>query len=287
MRAVDAHTCIAQDVRSAKSSFYWPMLFQTREKREALFAIYAFARVLDDIADGHQTGNEKRQALEDWRLWLTSCFTDGAAPPNNNTPLKVGLYDVMERHTLPLEPFLALICGMEADVNRPIIAPTWAELEVYCGQVAGAVGLLCLAIWGWTGDEANAFDTATGEALQLTNILRDISDDARIGRLYIPDEALQQANVIQREPDTILSDPNFAQAYAIVSDRAALRFDQARNLWPTGTSKALKPAWVMLRTYEALFRKVQKTGFTLHTPRTRLSSIEKVFHLTAAYLTTP
>lgn len=286
MRASEAHSQIAREVRSAKSSFYWPMLLQARPRREALFTIYAFARVLDDIADGSQTTDEKRKALTDWREWINACFADDN-PPSNDTALKVGLLDVIEKFALPFEPFLALISGMEADVEGPIVAPTWPELEVYCGQVAGAVGVLCLAIWGWRGHDANAFATATGEALQLTNILRDVADDAKVGRLYIPEEALALASITQREVQAVISEPGLSQACKFVAERARIRFAEARKLWPQDAPKSLKPAWVMMRSYEALFRKVQKTGYAFDAPRVRLSKVGKTFHIATAYLTAP
>ncbi|MBT4739012.1 MAG: squalene/phytoene synthase family protein, partial [Rhodospirillaceae bacterium] len=201
------HTAIAQQVRSAKSSFYWAMRLQDRPRREALFVLYAFAHTIDDIADGPGSIAEKKVAIEIWRSW----FSNGGDIAGSET-LSTGLAEVIERFELPNGPFLALIDGMEADINGPIIAPSWADLEVYCGQVAGAVGELCVAIWGWRGDAAKAFATATGEALQLTNIMRDISEDARIGRLYIPEEALNLANIESRDPLAVITDQNFGDA---------------------------------------------------------------------------
>lgn len=286
MSPAEAHSQIAQDVRSAKSSFYWPMLFQAKAKREALFAIYALARVLDDIADGSATRDEKRRGLDTWRTWISSCFEGGVAPRPDD-PLKIGLYDVIKKYALPPEPFDALIAGMEADVNGPIVAPTWAELEKYCGQVAGAVGELCLVIWGWEGKDAKAFATATGDALQLTNILRDVREDATIGRLYLPEEALAKANITTRQPLNVVATSNLSTTCDLVIDRAKTRFRDAETLWPNNAHRDLRPAWVMLQLYKALFEKVQTTGFSPSAPRARLSGLEKILRFTTFYLNAP
>jgi presqualene diphosphate synthase len=286
MNATEAHSQIAHDVRSAKSSFYWPMLLQAKAKREALFAIYALARVLDDIADGPAPQDEKRRALDTWRTWIASCFEHDIVPETGD-PLRIGLHDIMKKYALPLEPFDALIVGMEADVNGPIVAPTWIELEEYCGQVAGAVGELCLVIWGWQGEGAKAFAAATGDALQLTNILRDIREDATIGRLYLPEEALVSAGVTGRQPFDVVNDSNLSTACDLVIERAKTRFQEAEALWPHHANRDLRPAWVMLKLYKALFEKVEAAGFAPSGPRARLTRLEKISHLTTAYLNTP
>ncbi len=258
------------------------MRFQNQPEREALFALYTFAHTVDDIADGPGPVTDKLTALETWRSW----FSDGGTVQGYEC-LSSGLADVIERFDLPEDPFLALIAGMEADVNGPIVAPSWTALEKYCGQVAGAVGELCLAIWGWRGDDAKAFATATGDALQLTNILRDVSEDAQIGRLYIPEDALKIAGVGTRDPIAVLTDPNLSRAFAAVIDRAETRFTEARALWPQQAEKTLRPAWIMLRSYEALFHKINAAEFSPNGNRIRLSKIEKLFHFSAAYLSCP
>ncbi|MGB1876679.1 MAG: phytoene/squalene synthase family protein [Rhodospirillaceae bacterium] len=276
------HVDIARQVRSSKSSFYWAMRLQDLPQRQALFALYAFAHTIDDIADGEETPSAKRAALESWRSWLLNGGTI-----EGYESLSIGLAEVIDRFSLPQEPFLALIAGMEADVNGPIVAPTWAALEAYCGQVAGAVGELCLSIWGWRGDAANSFAAATGEALQLSNILRDIGEDAKIGRLYIPEEALSAAKIDTRHPAEVLTDRNFAQACDPVFRRAEKRFADAHGMWPINAERTLRPAWIMLRSYEALFGKVQAAGVQPGGKRVRLSKIEKLLHFFTAYLSCP
>ncbi|MDG2244013.1 MAG: squalene/phytoene synthase family protein [Rhodospirillaceae bacterium] len=276
------HTEIARQVRASKSSFYWAMRLQDLPRRQALFALYAFAHAIDDIVDGEEATAVKRATLENWRSW----FSHGGTIDGYES-LSIGLAEVIDRFTLPQEPFLALIAGMESDASGPIVAPTWTALETYCGQVAGAVGELCLSIWGWRGDTANSFASATGEALQLTNILRDISEDAKAGRLYIPEEALSTASIDTRLPAKVLADRNFPRACDPVFRRADQRFADAQAMWPINAERTLRPAWIMLRSYEALFRKVRDAGVQPDGKRVRLSKIEKLFHFLAAYLSCP
>lgn len=286
MNLNDAHKTVAQQVRAARTSFYWPMLLQSRAQRRALFAIYDYCRTLDDIADDPGPTPQKHKALDLWRERVTR----GLAAPRSGlaeTPLQVALADVVATFDLPTTPFLALIDGMEADINGPLIAPPWTALETYCAQVAGAVGDLCLAVWGWRGEQANAFAKATGEALQLTNILRDVNDDALNGRLYLPREALAAAGLSEQSPIDVFNSAELSAALQPVFERAQQRFDEARALWPKTAPSSLRPAWVMLALYHALYRKVAETGVGPDKPRARLSRLEKTLHLTRAYVTVP
>lgn len=286
MSIADSHKAIAKQVRRAGTSFYWPMLLQPQAQRRALFAIYAYCRTLDDIADDSRPVPEKRQALSRWRAYVTHAF----APTHSNSsesPLLNALRNVVEEFDLPPEPFLALIDGMEADVNGPILAPSWDSLETYCAQVAGAVGDLCLCVWGWRGADAQAFAKATGEALQLTNILRDVKDDAHEDRLYVPKECLSAAGVSNCTPVAVLDHPKLDLALRPVFERAEQRFAEAKSLWPKNAAPSLRPAWVILSLYQALFKKIVATGVGPTKPRARLSRLEKIRHLSAAYMSVP
>lgn len=276
---------IANQVRASGTSFYWPMLFQNRSYREALFAIYAYCRVLDDIADRPGTIESKRNDLEGWRLQLNHLFSNEPVKTDSQDILVNVLADAIERFNLPQAPFNALIDGMETDVNGPLVAPDWQSLHTYCERVAGAVGQLCLAVWGWRGPEADQFATATGEALQLTNILRDLKEDSAIGRLYLPEEALATARIDTRIPLEVLSHPNLNDACALVIAQTKIRFSDAHECWRKSEARTARPAWVMLQLYEALFLKIVRTGFGPNRARARLSKAEKVYHLLRAYVT--
>lgn len=256
------------------------MLLQARPQRRALFAIYDYCRTLDDIADDPGPISQKQIALDLWRERVTRGLQNGIA----DTPLQVALADIVTLFDLPSAPFLALIDGMEADINGPIVAPNWRELETYCAQVAGAVGDLCLCVWGWRGEDANAFAKATGEALQLTNILRDVKDDALIGRLYLPSEPLAASELAGHTPIDVLNSTELPAALQPVIERAKQRFDDAHALWPKNAHSSLRPARVILELYQALFRKVVKSGVGPDKPRVHLNRAEKIRHLATAYL---
>ena len=174
---------------------------------------------------------------------------------------------------------------MKADVNGPFVAPEWTELQIYCGQVAGSVGDLCLCVWGWRDPIAQDFAHATGEAMQLTNILRDLQEDVANGPLYLPKEALTEAEIHSRVPLEVLSHQNLIRACAHVADHAERKYRQARTLWHTVKHKEATPAWVMLCLYQALLRKVIKSNYRPNGPRIRLSVFGRAYHLTHAYLT--
>ena len=281
----DMHNAVAAQVRAAGTSFYWPMQFQRRAHREALFAIYTYCHVLDDIADRPGSAEIKRSDLESWRKQIDRLFSKVPIEETSKDPLTNVLADAISRFNLPQAPFKAIIDGMERDLNGPVIAPDWSSLQTYCGQVAGAVGDLCLAVWGWRGTNADQFANTTGEALQLTNILRDLKEDTEQGRLYLPEEALMKAEIETRVPLDVLTHPNLDLACEPVVQRAQQCFTNARALWATANTKTARPAWVMLLIYEALFGKVRRNGFGPERSRARLSQAEKLFHLLRAYVT--
>lgn len=286
MSSAESHKAVAKQVRTARTSFYWPMLLQPQAQRRALFAIYAYCRTLDDIADGASPIAEKNKALSLWRNHVTHGFASTGSG-SSEVLLLNALKDVVEQFDLPTTPFLALIDGMESDVNGPIVAPSWAALETYCGQVAGAVGDLCLCVWGWRGFDAQAFAKATGEALQLTNILRDVKDDAQDGRLYLPRECLTAAEIGDNAPAAVVAHPKLDLALQPVFEHAEQRFTEAKSRWPQDAPPSLRPAWVMLSLYQALFNKVVETGVGPDKPRARLSRLAKMRHLAAAYMSVP
>ena len=280
-----AHTEIAKRVRAARSSFYWPMLLQSKSQRQGLFALYAYSHALDDIADGPLSKTDKLLALNEWRMVVEKSFTTDIKTITLKNPLAIGLSDIIPRFSLPKGSLIALIEGMEADVNGPIVAPTWAELTAYADQVATAVGVLCLQIWGWHGPESGAFAHSTGQALQLTNILRDVEEDARNGRLYVPVEALEAAGIDQRNPIDVINHPNFPEACTHIADRAQNHFTTAKQLWAGKHPESARPAWVMLRSYKALFKKINRNGIGTLGPRVSLSRLQKITTLCSAYLT--
>jgi squalene synthase HpnD len=287
MSQQDQHDYVARQVRAAGSSFYWAMRLQNPDHRRALFAIYAYCRALDDIADGPMSRDQKRAALKVWRDTVTSAYSAPDLEPQRvDEPLVWALKDTITRHALPREPFLALIRGMETDVEAQVIAPTWPELLAYCDDVAGAVGELCLATWGWRGGEATSFAQTTGRALQLTNILRDVWDDAAHGRLYLPQEALSDAGVDVTAPGTVVRHANLHLACEIVADTAAEFYTSVNKNWPQPLPRELRAARVMVNVYQKLFRKIRARGWS-EPKRISLSPFAKMTTALATVLSRP
>src|SRR5258705_9559019 len=197
------------------SSFYLGMRVLPKAEREAMFAIYAFSRAVDDIADDTSGARGVRHdELDSWRRAIESLYTESPSPR------AAFLTRAVQRFGLRKQDFLAIIDGMEMDVIEEIRAPDLANLDVYCERVASAVGRLCIKVFGM--EETQGFELARqlGRALQLTNILRDIDEDAAVGRLYLPRELLDEVGIRSNDPDEVIADPAVDKACRGVAQMA-------------------------------------------------------------------
>ena len=213
-----------------------------------------YCRELDDLADNNSTKTDKIQALNKWRDKIEILFSAHSSEIDLANPLLAALAETIAAFDLEKEPFLDLIDGMEIDVNGPVIAPNWHALSIYCHKVASSVGTLCLSVWGWRGMQAERFAKATGEALQLTNILRDIKEDSIAGRLYLPIEALVDAKINTRIPSEVFKHPALEKACLPIIRRTNNQFEQARQCWKESSVAQARPAWVMLELPRAFLR---------------------------------
>jgi phytoene synthase len=235
---------IARQVRAASTSFYWAMRLLSRTRRDAIFAVYAFCRAVDDIADSDQTVARKKALLAEWRGEIDRLFAGRA-----RMPVACALIAPAQAFGLERGDFMAVIEGMEMDVDGPIVAPTRAELDVYCDRVACAVGRLCIPIFGEPGETGAAVAGQLGRALQLTNILRDVAEDAEDGRLYIPRELLEAHDIPLGDPAEALAHPNFALAWRALAGEAQSRFAAAENAMQRCNRRKVRPARVMMEVY--------------------------------------
>lgn len=254
----------------AKTSFYWPMRLLPQAKRNAMFALYGYCRALDDIADDPGGSDEKRHALTLRRDDIDALFAG-----NPRLPEVVALREPLRRFALPKAELLEIIAGMEMDVAGEMFAPDLTALRLYCRRVAGAVGLLAVRIMGADGDDVQTFAVTLGEALQLTNILRDIDEDAALGRLYLPRDFLQAEGISPSLPLTeILSHPSREKVCARLTDLADRRFQESRKLLSEIGGRQLRPAIAMMAVYARLFERLKARGFAKPAPRLRLSKTE-------------
>lgn len=256
-------------VEKSSSSFSLGMQALPADRRGYLFAIYAYCRILDDIADDIEDRDEKIELLDQWREKIDQMVI--GKPSCEVTRI---LYDAVTDHHVPSDELYVLIEGMKADALGPIVTPSWDDLYTYCRQVAGSVGLLALPLFGRKDEGAKEFAIELGYALQLTNILRDVSEDYDIGRVYLPKEPWEQNQV------TDLNSPEIKNVLQAVADRAQEHYVNAEKKLREIGSYDLKPAILMMVVYRKLFEKMKKRGWHILTPRMRLSTMEKMMTMT-------
>jgi phytoene synthase len=262
-------------VRAAGSSFYWAMRFMPERKREALFAIYAFCREVDDIADGEQSREGKIVALDRWRQNIDRMFEGQPCDPITRV-----LAEAIHPFGLRRQDFTAVIQGMEMDARGPVIAPSQEELDLYCDCVAGAVGRLCVHVFG-EADAGQSVAGSLGRALQLTNILRDVKDDAAIGRLYLPRDVLAREELADMPPTAVIQDARLPRAMAAVGAMAERAFVEAERALSYCDRAKMRPAVVMMMVYRRHLERLRANGWNPLPPRTGLAragaKIEKLW----------
>lgn len=228
-----------------RSSFYWAMRLLPAPRRRAMFALYDYAQALDHIADEGDDRDTARARLAVWRAALTAWRESGIALH----PELAALAPFIRAHDLPLSELELLIDGMEQDVNLPLTAPEPEALELYCRQVAGTIGMLTIRILG--RPDAGDFALALARALQMTNILRDVGEDAARGRLYLPRDCLERAGIVTPGPQAVISHPALAMACQDFANQTRAAFARADDALQSCGRRGLWPAVAMMATYRA------------------------------------
>jgi len=241
--------------RASGSSFYTAMRIMPRAQREAMYEIYAFCRKVDDIADESGPRDVRLDQLRLWRSDIDALYQGSAVSRARS------LAGPVKAFGLRREDFQAVIDGMEMDVVADIRAPDWNKLDLYCDRVASAVGRLCVRVFGMDEKAGIALAYHLGRALQLTNILRDIDEDAAIGRLYLPREALREAGIASSDPQTVLSHPNIGQACAQVAARAGEHFAEADRIMDKCARRTVRAPRIMRVAYGAIHKALLKRGW--------------------------
>ncbi|MFZ0426458.1 MAG: presqualene diphosphate synthase HpnD [Xanthobacteraceae bacterium] len=257
--------------RASGSSFYSGMRILPRAQREAMFEIYSFCRAVDDIADDPGPRDQRQAALDQWRRDLAALYA-GAPPPQ-----LAGLAEAVRAFTLEQADFLAVIAGMEMDVVADIRAPDRATLDLYCDRVACAVGRLSVRVFGMERDAGLALAHHLGRALQLTNILRDLDEDAVMGRLYLPREALRDAGIISTDPMTVLDNPMLGEACNVVVELAKTEFQVARAIMAQSPRRVVKAPRIMGEAYRLILSGLIARGFAPPRQRVRLPRAKFLF----------
>lgn len=260
--------------RSRGSSFYAPMRILPRPRREAMFEVYSFCRAVDDIADAPGPRAPRAAELTAWREDIDRLYDGAEAQVCLPDHLK-GLAAAIRTFDLQREDFLAVIAGMEMDVEADICAPDLATLDLYCDRVASAVGRLCVRIFGIPPQERLGLAHHLGRAFQLTNILRDIDEDAAIGRLYLPREALLAAGIEAISPQGVAASGAIEEACALVIARAEEHFRQAQAIMARCPRQTLRAPRIMAEVYRSILETLRARGFApprkrMRTPRHRV-----------------
>ncbi len=271
---IGAPAAKAVQKKAKSSSFYLAMRLMPAEERDAMFAIYAFCRKVDDIADdGVGTRAERHERLEQWRADLCGLYAGTVAQQVRF------LAPAITQYGLRLDDFLAVLDGMDMDVAEDIVAPDLATLDLYCDRVASAVGRLSIKVFGM--DEGPGFDLAhhLGRALQLTNILRDIDEDAAIGRLYLPREYLQEMDCCRSlDVSAIVNKPQIDAVCRKVAAQAHHHYDEAQRILAAKPRGRIKTPRLMGAVYSQILSASEAQGFTaprhrVSLPRSRLLSL--------------
>jgi squalene synthase HpnD len=241
------------------SSFYAAMRILPRAQREAMFQIYSFCRQVDDIADSDGPRPQRLAALQQWRDDIDALY-------RGDLPGRLADYAAsVRRFDLKREDFLAIVDGMEMDVPQDIRAPDLATLDLYCDRVASAVGRLSVRVFGLSQDDGIQLAHHLGRALQLTNILRDIDEDAGIGRLYLPREGLLHAGITSTDPLKVIADPALPKVSAPLVGRARVHFEQADEIMGRNPRRLVRAPRIMSKYYRAILELLVVRGFA--TPR--------------------
>jgi presqualene diphosphate synthase len=251
------------------SSFYAAMRILPREQREAMFQIYSFCRQVDDIADSEGPRPERLGALQQWRDDIDALYRGHPPPRLSDYVASVGRFD------LKREDFLAIIDGMEMDVPQDIRAPDLATLDLYCDRVASAVGRLSVRVFGLPEQDGILLAHHLGRALQLTNILRDIDEDAAIGRLYLPRESLLLAGITSDDPLKVVADRALPKACPSLVARARAHFEKADEVMRRNRRRAVRAPRIMSKYYRAILELLVARGFAAPRTPVRVSKMAK------------
>ena len=252
------------ETQASGSSFYAAMRLLPARERAAMFAIYDFCRKVDDIADDPGPSKaERTAALDEWRADLTALYAGLTGRRTQDLAAPVRDFDLRQ------DDFVAVIDGMQMDVDADIRAPSFAVLDLYCDRVASAVGRLSVRVFGMDERPGRTLAHHLGRALQFTNILRDLDEDAAIGRLYLPAEALATEAIDGDDPVSVVAHPAIDRACRWLAAKANDHYAAADAIMAARPIGRLRPPRLMSAVYGAILRRMEIEGWTA--PRARVS----------------
>jgi len=256
--------------RTRARNFYYAFVALPAEKRRALCAVYAFMRYCDDISDGSRSPGDKREMLQTWRSHLTAAVQGRFV----GSPILPAFHDAIQRFSIPADYFHWVIDGAEMDLTVDRYR-SFADLYQYCFKVASAVGLICLQVFGYADERARELAEHCGIAFQLTNILRDIKEDAGMGRIYLPEEDLERFHYPAEDLRRGVINEGFRELMAFETGRARQYYTESRDLLPLIDADGRPALWAMMEIYRRLLEKIERRRFDVFGPAIRLSRPEK------------
>jgi phytoene synthase len=257
--------------KKSKSSFYYAFNLLPEEKRDALNVVYAFCRKTDDIVDENEDALDvKYEKLRKWRIEFERAFTG-----RSEFPLLNKLGKIISNFNIPLDPFFELIKGMEMDIQRDRYK-SFDDLQLYCYRVASTVGLMCIEIFGYNHPSTKDFAIDLGIALQLTNILRDISKDAESGRIYLPQEDLKIFQYSETELISKVYNDQFKDLMKYETGRAKMYFNSATSHLDLDDKKTMFAARAMQHIYYKMLEKIISADYDVFNNNIKVSNFEKI-----------
>ncbi|MCA1857710.1 presqualene diphosphate synthase HpnD [Massilia oculi] len=271
--------CQQKTVQSG-SSFYYSFLFLPPERRRAITALYAFCREVDDTVDETSDASVARIKLAWWRTEVSTMYT---GTPTH--PVTQALQPHIAPYGLEQQHLQAIIDGMEMDLDQSRYLD-FPNLERYCWRVAGVVGILSASIFGHTNPQTLAYAEKLGLAFQLTNIIRDVGDDARKGRIYLPVNELQRFNVTAADILNFRHSEKFEALMRFQNERAQRTYDEALALLPKEDRRAQRPGLMMAAIYRTLLDEIARDGFHVLNQRISLTPLRKLWLAWKTYVRT-
>lgn len=278
--------------RSQAKNFYYGFLVLPKRKRQALCAVYAFMRRCDDISDDPQlSANDRRLKLDAW----VDAFHAAQAGFPTDDPVLIALTDAQRRFHIPLGLLDGLAFGTAMDVSEQaqdqrsgnalmIQYRTFPELERYCYHVASVVGLVCIRIFGYKDPAAEPLAEKCGLAFQLTNIIRDVKEDAGLGRVYLPEEDLQQFGIAASEFAETLDAARIRPLLELEAQRAFENYRAGEHLLPLISEDSQPALWVLVTIYRSLLEKIARLNYDVFSRRVSLTTREKLMILSKGFL---
>jgi len=288
----DSYAACHRIARAAHSNFYYAFYLLPKPKRDGLAALYAFMRLVDDVADEGNDLAAKQRGLADWRAALDDAVTgeerlvDGSTALNSATPsgateVLPALVDTMQRYKMPSRYLHDLISGAEMDLTLRSY-PTFDRLREYCYRVAGTVGLTCTHVFGFHDPRALDLAEKLGLAFQLTNIIRDVHDDFVLGRVYLPEEDLARYGVSPQDFGKTEATLGVRELLRFEADRAWQCYEEGSALFGLIDSESRGALWLLAHTYSALLARIESLDFAVFGERVRLSKAEKMLFIAKA-----